>query len=109
MKSFFKYLFFFIVAVMVWNWFTEPDIEIVYSHSGDVFDGFWAGILAPFITALVVIGAVFLGFGVVAAVFVAFVVAGISILFAGISIFWPVILAAFVLYWLFSDSKQKVS
>jgi len=45
MKSFFKFVFFFILAVMLWNWFTGPDIEIVYSHTEhDMFDGFWAGV-----------------------------------------------------------------
>ena len=110
MKSFFKFVFFFILAVMLWNWFTGPDIEIVYSHAEhDVFDGFWAGVLAPFVILLLVFGGIFVVFGVAAAVFVALAVVAISLLFVGFSMFWPLILAIVVFYWLFSDSKQQAS
>ncbi len=98
------------LAAIVWNWFASPDVEIVYTNShGGFMDGFWAVILTPFVLALVVISVIFIAFGVAAAVFVAFAIAGFSLLFAGLSIFWPVILAIIVFYWLFSDSKQKAS
>ena len=110
MKGFGKFILFFILALVLWNLFCSPDVEIVYSHhNGDMWDGFWAGIFAPFITALVFIGVIFLIFGVFAAVAVGIVIAGFSVLFVGLSFFWPVLLAIALFYWLFSDSKQKVS
>lgn len=110
MKSFCKFVLFFIVAVIIWNCFVSPDVEIIYSHSNanyGMFDGFLAGVLAPMVTVLLIIGAIFLVFGVAAAVMVAFAIVGFSILFAGLSMFWPIILAIVLFYWLFSDSKQQ--
>lgn len=110
MKGFFKFVFFAIVAVVLWNCFSSPDVEIIYSHANhNVFDGFWGGVLAPFITVLLIIGAIFIVFGVAAAVLVAFAIVGFSLLFVGLSMFWPIILAIALFYWLFSDSKQQAS
>lgn len=108
MKGFCKFIFFFIVAVILWNCFVTPDVEIIYSHSNEgIFDGFLAGILAPIIAVLLIVGAIFVVFGVAAAVMVAFAIVGFSILFVGLSMFWPIILVIVLFYWLFSDSKQQ--
>jgi len=108
MKGFLKFCLFFAVAVVIWSCFSSPDIDIVYGHDNyGIVDGFWAGILAPFIVALVVIGAIFIVFGIMAAVFISLVIAGFSLLFVGLSMFWPIALALILFYWLFSDPKQK--
>lgn len=108
MKGFCKFIFFFIVAVILWNCFVTPDVEIVYSHSNDgIFEGFLAGVLGPVVAVLLIVGAIFLVFGVAAAVLVTFAIIGFSLLFAGLSMFWPIILVIAVFYWLFSDSKQQ--
>lgn len=92
----------------IWKWFVGPDIEVIYTNSDYTFiDGFWQTLLAPFILALVVIGGIFIAFGVAAAVFFAITMAVLGILFAGVSMFWPILLAALIFYWLFSDPKQK--
>lgn len=111
MKGFFKFVFFFIFALMIWNWVIAPDVEIVYSHHTDhsVFDGLLASVFAPFVTVLVVLGAILVMFGVAAAVFVAIAIVGITLLVVGFSMFWPIILAIALFYWLFSDSKQQAS
>lgn len=110
MKGFLKFVLFFIVAMIIWNCFSAPNVEVIYSHDGhSIFDGFWAGVLAPFITVLLVVGAIFVVFGVAAAVMVAFAIVGFSLLFVGLSMFWPVILAIVLFYWLFSDSKQQAN
>lgn len=110
MKGFCKFLLFFVAAIVLWNLFASPDVEVIYSYHGDsAWDGFWANVLSPFIVALVFIGVVFLIFGVFAAIVVAFAIAGFSLLFVGLSVFWPVLVAIALFYWLFSDSKQKVS
>lgn len=110
MKGLLKFVLVLIVAVTIWNCFSTTHVEVVYSHNNhDIFDGFWAGVLAPFITVLLIIGAIFVVFGVAAAVIVAFIIVGFSLLFVGLSMFWPIILAIVLFYWFFSDSKQQAS
>ena len=110
MKSFIKFVLFVVLAVVIWQWVFTPDVHIVYEgDSSHGMSGFWLELLVPFFVAFIVLAAVCLAFGVIAAVVVAFAIAGISILFVGISMFWPILVAILIFYWLFSDSKQNVA
>lgn len=108
MKGFVKFCFIAAVGIFLWSCFATPDVDIVYtSYDGSYVDGFWLGLLVPFILALCVVAGVFVFFGVFAAVLISVFIAGISLVFVGISMFWPILLALILFYWLFSESKEK--
>lgn len=110
MKGFIKFVLFVVFAMVIWQWLFTPDVHIVYEGTNvHGMSNFWLELLVPFFVAFVVLGAMCLAFGVVIAVIVAFAIAAISILFVGISMFWPILVAIFIFYWLFSDSKQNLA
>lgn len=106
MKSFFKFILVLIGFVVLWNWFFSPDINVIYT-SEHQSGGFWIEALIAPIVVMIVLGVLFIVFSVIGAVFISLLVAFAGLFFVGVSLMWPILIGAILLYWLFSDPKQN--
>lgn len=105
MKNLMKILLVFIAISVLWNINFMGDTHITYS--GDLQGMDWL------ITNALVVGVVFFAIALVLVLFISVFSAVIffaglvcaTMLFVGVSFFWPIILVAMVMYWMFSDSK----
>jgi len=107
MKSFIKFILVLFVCVYFWQVMTGPEYHVVidseYMHS----DSIWLQALMIPVLALVGMIVLFVLFSVFGAILVSFVVAGAVLLFVGLSMFWPTLLAIAVCYWLFTDNNKE--
>ncbi|NVK24782.1 MAG: hypothetical protein HWE10_07625 [Gammaproteobacteria bacterium] len=107
MKNFLKFIAVLFICMYVWQLMIAPDFHVVIDNQHAYSESIWfQALLAP-IVALVSVVILFVLFSIFGALLVSMVVLGGVLLFVGLSIFWPTVIALVVCYWLFSDRKQN--
>lgn len=107
MKSLMKVILVFLALSIFWHMSPFSHGHITYSGDIEGFD--WL------ISNALIVGVVFFAVALLLVLFISVFSAVIffaglvcaTMLFVGVSFFWPVILAAMVLYWIFSDSNES--
>ena len=107
MKGFFKFIFVLYVCVYFWQILTGPDYHVMIESEHLHSDSIWLQWLIIPILALVGMFVLIVLFSIFGAFLVSIIVGGTVLLFVGLSIFWPTLLAIIVCYWLFTDRENK--
>ena len=106
MKTLMKFILVFLALSILWH--ISPFSGGHISYHGDAEGLEWL------VANALVVGAVFFAIALVLVVFISIFSAVvffaglvcITMLFVGVSFFWPLVLASLVLYWIFSEPKQ---
>jgi len=106
MKTLFKCILLFLLISLVWHSTPLADLEIVYTSHHDGYE--WL------ISNMLVIGVVFFAVALMIVIFLS-LFAGVvffaglvcaTMVLLGVSMFWPLLLAGILLYWIFSEKKS---
>ena len=105
MKTLFKVIMLFLLVSLLWHASPMSNWQIAYSGDLEAFDWLVANAL--------IVGVVFFAIALVLVVFLSLFTAIVffaglvcaTMLFLGLSFMWPAVLAAVVIYWMFSDRK----
>ena len=107
MKGFLKFILVLFVVFYFWQLFTGPDYHIVIDNEHSYSESVWIQALLAPVAALVAMIVLFVLFSIFGAILVSCIVGGAVLIFVGLSMFWPTLLAIAVCYWLFTDSNKN--